>query len=119
MKAFRSFLLPLLAVAATVSALWLSQRPQPPAASSVEKVGIEADRGGYRLVDTDTLWQWVRAAPEKVLLVDTRQEWEFRIGHISGAVNFPMAPTRWERWRKKDALAKLLGENKDRTLVFY
>jgi len=51
--------------------------------------------------------------------VDTRQEWEYRTGHIRGAVNFPMEPTWLSRWRKKNALAQLLGADKNRTIVFY
>ncbi len=30
---------------------------------------------------------------KSLLLVDTRQEWEYRTGHLKGAVNFPMEPT--------------------------
>ncbi|RPJ10359.1 MAG: rhodanese-like domain-containing protein, partial [Deltaproteobacteria bacterium] len=55
----------------------------------------------------------------KILLVDTRQEWEYRTGHIEGAVNFPMEPTGWSRWRKADALKELLGPDQDRKVVFY
>jgi hypothetical protein len=30
-----------------------------------------------------------------------------------------MEPTWWSRWSKKDDLAKFLGEDKDKLLVFY
>jgi rhodanese-related sulfurtransferase len=53
------------------------------------------------------------------MLIDTRQEWEYRAGHIAGALLFPMEPTWWARWRKAGALRELLGEDKDRLVVFY
>ena len=56
---------------------------------------------------------------DSLFLVDTRQEWEFRTGHIKGAVNFPKEPTAWSRWRKAAALEKILGPDKNRTVVFY
>ena len=55
----------------------------------------------------------------RLILVDTRQEWEYRTGHIKGAVNFPMEPTWWYRWRKQGELKRFLGPDKDRFLVFY
>lgn len=51
--------------------------------------------------------------------MDTRQEWEFAPGHMEGAVVFPMEPTWWARWSKKDDLRAVLGEDKERTIVFY
>jgi rhodanese-related sulfurtransferase len=54
-----------------------------------------------------------------MLLVDTRQEWEYRSGHIKGALNFPIEPTWLSRWRNKGALAKFLGPDKNRFIVFY
>ena len=45
-------------------------------------------------------------------LVDTRQDWEYRTGHIHGAIHFPMEPTWWSRWRKADALKDLLGPDR-------
>jgi len=46
-----------------------------------------------------------------LLLVDTRTEYEFRKGHIPGAVNIPPY--------KFDALATLLPPDKDALVVFY
>jgi rhodanese-related sulfurtransferase len=51
--------------------------------------------------------------------VDTRQEWEYRTGHIQGAPNFPMEPTWFARWQRKGELGKLLGPDKERSVVFY
>jgi rhodanese-related sulfurtransferase len=79
----------------------------------------EARSGGYRAVSTEELRELYLKAPEKLLLVDTRQEWEYGTGHIKGAVNFPMEPTWWARWQKADALERLLGPDKNRMVVFY
>lgn len=79
----------------------------------------EARRGGYRLINTDELWARYKVNPQTVFLVDTRQEWEYRTGHIKGALNFPMEPTWLSRWRKKSALKTLLGPDKNRLIIFY
>jgi rhodanese-related sulfurtransferase len=54
-----------------------------------------------------------------LLIVDTRQDWEYRSGHIKGAVDFPLEPGWWARWRAQKRLAALLGPDKDRLVVFY
>jgi rhodanese-related sulfurtransferase len=78
----------------------------------------QAQRGGYGVVTTDELWELYQI-DDSLLLVDTRQDWEFAAGHIKGAVIFPMEPNWWARWSKKDKLRALLAEDKKRTIVFY
>jgi 3-mercaptopyruvate sulfurtransferase SseA len=107
-----------IAVLAVIGALWLTNRAVTPKEATMDDVRAEARAGGYRLVDTATLAQWYRQG-KTILLVDTRQDWEYRAGHIKGTLNFPMEPTWWSRWSKKDDLAKFLGEDKDKLLVFY
>ena len=70
-------------------------------------------------MSTDELKQLYEKDLQRILLVDTRQEWEFAAGHIKGAVNFPIEPTWWSRWWKKADLAATLGPDKDRLIVFY
>jgi 3-mercaptopyruvate sulfurtransferase SseA len=111
--------LPLLAAAITVGVLWLTNRAVTPLESSWEDVTAEAKEGGYRLINTDELKQRYEKDPRSILLVDTRQEWEFNMGHIQGAMNFPMEPTRWSRWWKQGDLAAALGPDKNRFIVFY
>jgi predicted sulfurtransferase len=79
----------------------------------------EAKQGGYQLISIDELWVRYTAKPESLLLVDTRQEWEYRTGHIKNALNFPIEPTWLSRWRKKRALGTFLGPNKNLFIVFY
>jgi 3-mercaptopyruvate sulfurtransferase SseA len=115
----RTTLLALAAVLLTLGALWFSQRPEEPREATLADVQAEAVRGGYRLMTTEALAELYREPPAKVLLVDTRQDWEYRSGHIKGAVNFPMEPSWWSRWRSQGRLAALLGADQDRLMVFY
>jgi hypothetical protein len=112
-------LLALVAVALTLGVLWHLQRPIIVKEATREDVKAEARSGGYHLITTEELAQRYRQHPGKLLLVDTRQDWEYRTGHIQGAVNFPIAPTAWSRWRSQGPLAQFLGPDKDRLIVFY
>ncbi|MCU0587461.1 MAG: rhodanese-like domain-containing protein [Syntrophobacteraceae bacterium] len=107
------------AVLLTVGALWITNRAVTPREATWEDVLAEARAGGYRLITTEELAERYRGDAESLLLVDTRQPWEYRAGRVRGAVNFPMEPTAWSRWRKASALEAFLGPDKDRTLVFY
>jgi len=115
----RTTLLALAAVLLTLGSLWYIQRPVIPREATLADVQAEAVRGGYRLITTEALAELYREAPAKVLLVDTRQDWEYRSGHIKDAVNFPLEPTWWSRWRSQGRLAALLGPDQDRLVVFY
>jgi rhodanese-related sulfurtransferase len=79
----------------------------------------EAAGGGYRIITTEDLAEAYRKDPAALLLVDTRQEWEYRTGHMQGALNFSMEPTWWSRWRKAGPLESFLGPDRNRTIVFY
>ena len=115
----RSTVLALAAVILTLGALWYIHRPVIPQETTLAEVEAEAARGGYRLITTEALAERYRQPGAKVLLVDTRQDWEYRSGHIQGAVNLPLEPTAWSRWRSQGRLADLLGPDRDRLVVFY
>ena len=119
MKDTKMTLLALIAIAAMVGALWFTNRSVTPKEASWEDVVAEAEMGGYKLISTHELWERYSKNPDSLLVVDTRQEWEYRTGHIKGAVNFPMEPTWFSRWRKKGDLEAFLGSDKDRFIVFY
>ncbi len=112
-------LLALCAVAVTIGFLWQTNRVVSPKEATWNDVLTEARQGGYRIIKTVELWERFQEGPHKLLLVDTRQEWEYRTGHITGALNFPMEPTWLSRWRNKGAFEKFLGPDKERYLVFY
>lgn len=119
MRNRRKSILAILAAAVTVGALWLTNGTVTPKESTWDDVVAEAEKGGYQLISTDDLWERYSKDRERLLLVDTRQEWEYRTGHIEGAVNFPMEPTWFSRWRKKGALGRFLGADKDLPVIFY
>lgn len=119
MKSATKIFIALLAVGITMGALWHTHRVVPPKEATWDDVKAEASQNGYQLISTDELFRQYTAKPESLLLVDTRQEWEYRTGHIQKAVNFPIEPTWLSRWRNKSALKKFLGPDKNRLIVFY
>ncbi len=119
MKGLGKAFFALLAVAITVGFQWYQNHPVVPKTATWEDVVAEARSGGYQLIRTEELWKRYRNDPGSLLLVDTRQEWEYRTGHVRGALVFPIEPTWLSRWRKKGELAKFLGPDKNRFIVFY
>ena len=115
----RSIILPAIVLSATIFVLWSLHRPAQVIDSSYEQVQQEAERGGYRLIDAESLWKLFETNRENILLVDTRQEWEHRAGHIDGSLNFSMETTWRARWQKKRSLERLLGPDRNKNLVFY
>lgn len=115
----KTALIALVAVLLTVGTLWFTSRTPPPKQATWDDVLAEAKAGRYKIITTDELSERYRKDANSLLLVDTRQEWEYRTGHLKGAVNFPIEPTAWSRWRKASALEAFLGPDKNRVVVFY
>ncbi len=88
MRKGRIAILAFLAAAVTAGALWITNRSIVPRDATWEDIAAEAEKGGCRHISTDDLWRLYREKGDRLLLVDTRQEWEYRTGHIKGAVNF-------------------------------
>jgi hypothetical protein len=119
MQNSKTTIIALAAVLLTAGALWFTNQAVAPKQATWDDVLIEARTGGYRILTTEELAARYRKDLHGLLLVDTRQEWEYRTGHIKGAVNFSMEPTGWARWRSASALEKFLGPDRERTIVFY
>ena len=90
-----------------------------------EKIAVkferEVERGGYKVVTTQELKSWLDQKKE-MLIVDTMPPDNFKKQHIPGAVNFEIQrhPELTEMNDKMKAdFEKLLGPDKDRTIVFY
>ena len=115
----RTTLAAVVAVLLTVTALWLTSRAVTPKEATWDDVLAEGRSGNYRIISTEELAVLKEQQGEALLLVDTRQEWEYRTGHIAGAINFPMEPTAWARWKKRGDLEKVLGADRERVIVFY
>lgn len=118
MKDKKYIFLTILAIFVTAVFLLLS-RPSAIKESTWEDVEAEAELGGYLLINSEELRDIYDNDFNELKLIDTRQAWEYNIGFIAGALNFPMEPTRWARWRKKGALENVLGPDRNRKLVFY
>ncbi len=119
MNGLKTTMMALIALAITVGLLWFTNRSVTPKKATFEDVVAEAGKSGYRLINTERLRELYEENPKGLFLVDTRQEWEYRTGHIKGSLNFPMEPTWLSRWRKKGTLEKFLGPDKNRFIVFY
>lgn len=103
----------------TVAVLWFMNQAVTPKDATWEDVEAEALTGKYELLTTDQLWAMYSDPATRPILVDTRQAWEYRTGHIAGALNFPMEPTWLSRWQKKTALETFLGPDRLKPIVFY
>lgn len=120
MQRIKPALCVLIAIAATIGALlYFTNGAVTPKKATWEDVKAEAKRGAYKLISIDEFRKLYNENSGSVLAVDTRQAWEYRSGHIKGALNFPIEPTWFSRWKKKGALETFLGPDKDRTIVFY
>jgi 3-mercaptopyruvate sulfurtransferase SseA len=102
-----------------IAGRWWRRRPPAPREVGWDEVVAAAQAGGYRLISAKEMADRYRRDPRAVLWVDTRPVGEYREGHIRGALNFPLTPTWWGRWRASKALSKLLGPDKERLVVFY
>ena len=109
-------LIPAIAVAVII---WRRRRAGPPREVAWPEILAAARQGGYELILTDELAAVYLRNPAAFLLVDTREPQEYQTGHIRGAVNFPLKPTRWARLRAGKTLAALLGPDPRRAVVFY
>lgn len=115
----RATFISLAAAMLTAGILYLTNQAVAPTQATWNDVLIEAATGGYKIIATEDLAARYRKDPQSLFLVDTRQEWEYRTGHLKGALNFSMEPTWWARWRNASALGAFLGPDKERTIVFY
>jgi|GEM_PF-125916 len=102
-----------------VGALLVTNRSVTPKEATFAEAQAQAKAAGYRLIDTERLKEIYEKPSQDLLLVDTRQDWEYEQGHMRGALNFSMEPTWWSRWRKQGPLEAMLGPDKNRLIVFY
>jgi len=92
-----------------------------PDAQALAQVQAEAKRGNYQLISPETIKDQFVKEPGSLLLVDTRQGWEYQGEHIKGAVSLPVTPTWWTQYSPwvRGEMKKLLGPDKKRQVVFY
>lgn len=81
----------------------------------------EVQRGGYKVVATSDLKSWIDQK-KAMLIVDTMPfEASYKKQHVPGAVQmeFPIPEMASIDDKTKAGLIKLLGDDKDRLIVFY
>ncbi len=86
----------------------------------------EVQRGGYDVVTTEELKKWIDSGRE-MLIVDTMPyEDSYRKQHVPGAVQFLFPIPEMSTWdssetdgKTKEDFVKLLGSDKDKTIVIY
>jgi rhodanese-related sulfurtransferase len=85
------------------------------------KFAREVERGGYGIVSTKELKQWIDQK-KPMLIIDTMPyEDSYKKQHVPGAkqFEFPIPEMKEIDEKKKEALKKLLGPDNDRLIVFY
>ncbi len=85
-----------------------------------EQAVLEAQKDGYTLAtqaDLNTLYE----SGQDILIVDVRPEYEYKSDHLPQAVNmeFHLGDRLELKPQKRGAFQKLLGPDKNRTIVIY
>ena len=94
--------------------------------SGAVKLVREVQRGGYDVVTTEELKQWIDDG-KNMIIVDTMPfEDSYKKQHLPGAVQFLFPIPEMKTWdarktsgKSQNDYTKLLGGNKNRTLVIY
>ena len=90
------------------------------------KFAMELERGGYKIVKTNELKDWIDAKKD-MLIVDTMPyEASYKKNHVPGAVQFLFPIPEMTEWKTsetngktKEDFGKLLGQDKNRLIVIY
>lgn len=85
------------------------------------KFAREVQRGDYQIITTEELKKWIDEK-KNILVVDTMPyEDSYKKEHVPGAVQFefPIPELTTLDDKTKSAFIKLLGPDKNRTIVFY
>lgn len=90
-----------------------------------EKIAVnfyrEAIKGGYNVITTQELKDWIDQKKDMIIVDTMPYEGSYKKNHIPGAINieFPIPEMTSIDEQKKNELIKALGDNKDKTIVFY
>ena len=95
--------------------------------ASAVKLLREVERGGYKIVTTDELKGWIDQSKDMLIIDTMPYEKSYKKNHVAGAVQFlfPKAGDMKE-WntsetngKTKEDYIKLLGPDKNKTIVVY
>ncbi len=86
----------------------------------------EVQQGGYDLVSTADLKQWIDAGRDMVIVDTMPLEASYKKNHVPGAVQFLFPIPEMKTWNTKETDGRtqadygaLLGTDKDKTIVVY
>jgi rhodanese-related sulfurtransferase len=90
------------------------------------KLVREVQRGGYDLVTTEELKQWMDSRKDMLIVNTMPYEDSYKKQHVPGAVQFLFPIPDMKEWDTKETdgkrledFKKLLGDNKDKPIVIY
>ncbi len=90
------------------------------------KLVREVQRGGYDLVTTAELKQWIDSGRDMVIVDTMPYEASYKKNHVPGAVQFLFPIPDMPRWdaqetggKSQEDFIKLLGSDKNKTIVIY
>ena len=90
-----------------------------------EKIAVnfqcEVERGGYKVVNTGELKNWIDQKKDMIIVDTMPFEDSYKKAHIPAALNFvfPIPEMTTIDDKAKIDLLKMLGQNKDRLIIFY
>ena len=94
--------------------------------TSAVKLAREMASGGYKLVKTDELKQWIDSQKEMIIVDTMPFEDSYKKGHVPGAKQFLFPVPEMSAWDSKNTDGKsqsdfeaLLGADKNKTVVVY
>jgi len=86
----------------------------------------EVQRGGYDVVTTEELKQWADAGRDMVIVDTIPYAASYKKQHVPGAIQFLFPIPDMGQWdlketagKSQDDYRKLLGDDKDKTIVVY
>jgi len=90
------------------------------------KLVHEVERGGYKVVRTDELKQWIDNQKDMIIVDTMPYEDSYKKGHVPGAKQFLFPIPEMNEWDAKETNGKtpndfeaLLGADKNKTIVIY
>ena len=90
------------------------------------KLVREVQRGGYDVVTTEELKKWIDAGKDMVIVDTMPYEASYKKQHVPGALQFLFPIPDMTAWdmketdgKTKEDFMKLLGGDKDKTIVIY
>jgi rhodanese-related sulfurtransferase len=90
------------------------------------KLVREVQQGGYDVVSTEELKQWIDSGKDMVIVDTMPYEASYKKNHVPGAVQFLFPIPEMENWdtnetdgKSREDFIKLLGDDKNKPIVIY